>query len=571
MSQTAKTIRILSTSDLHGRMVPWDYAQNKEDKSGSAAQLLTAIHKYRNDNTILADAGDLIQGNSAELFLEESVHPMVMAANRMGYDIWVTGNHEYNFGIETVKKTIADLDAVTLTGNVFLSDGTPLARGYTILERDGIRAAFIGMTSHNIVRWDKQNLTGCTVTDALDETRKIIDSIQGQYDVLIGVFHESIQNECNTPNTGVTDICNACPEFDAMISSHGHMRIPECYINDVLVVQNASDGKTMSCIDLKFEADEKGWKCIERAPEMIDIQEFAPDPELLNLFEPYHQRARTDAEVLIGHLEGGPLTPEEEIRGVPPAVLKPTPLIDLIHRVQLYYSNADVSATALFTLNAGLPEGRIRKCDVSMICRFPNELYRVSMTGAQLKQFMEFSAGFYNTFKQGDLTISFNPKHKYYLYMMFAGVNYEIDISAEPGSRIRKLTYPDGRPVRDDDVLRVAANDYCANSYLLAYGDIFHEGEPLPVLEESGIHNEIGGIRELIRDYIVNVEHGVLNPKKTDNWRLTGIFWPEALRKRVIQAVNDGILELPETENHQITARPIREEDLPPESDKENR
>ena len=100
-----KMIRIIGTSDLHGKFVPWDYALNQESLSGSLAQLSTAIQEYRTENTLLMDAGDTIQDNSAEIFLSgDDVHPMVQAINALNYDVWVTGNHDYNYGMEITKK-----------------------------------------------------------------------------------------------------------------------------------------------------------------------------------------------------------------------------------------------------------------------------------------------------------------------------------------------------------------------------------------------------------------------------------------------------------------------------------
>ena len=565
MDTDRRVIRILATSDLHGKMVPWSYAVNEKDDSGSAAQLASAIAEYRTDRTVYVDAGDLIQDNSADLFIDDPVHPMVQALNRLGCDIWVTGNHEYDFDMETVRKTIRTLDALTLTGNVYLPDRSPLAPGWVILERDGIRLAFIGMESMNIARWNEKNLAGCTVTDALDETRKIIDAIKGRYDVLIGVFHMTIDNECAVNNTGVTDICNACPEFDVMISSHGHLRIPEMYINDVLVVQNAAYAKTMSMIDLVFEQQDGVWKLAERKPECIDIGPYPCDPEFMKLFEPYHQRALRDAEIQIGNLRGGPLAEENEVQDIPRPLIENTALIDFINRVQMYYSGAAVSATALFSLNANLHEGPVRKCDTALIYRYPNSLCKVSMTGRQLRKFMEYCAGFYNRFQPGDLTVSFNPQIKNYSYMMFSGVNYEINIAKETGSRIEHLTWPDGTPVRDDDRFEIAVNGYCANSYLLQEGEIFQKGEELPQLLEADIHSEIGSIREMIGNYIQDVLHGDIRPAAFRNWRLTGTEWDKALHEKAMRLVNEGKLQIPAAEDGTKNVRSIRTEDLPPE------
>ncbi len=572
MNKNETVIRILATSDLHGMMVPWSYAVDQEDTRGSMAQLSEALHAYRTEQTVYIDAGDLIQDNSAELFLDDPVHPMVQALNQFDCDIWVTGNHEYNFGIDTVRKTIADLNALTLTGNVYLPDGSPLAPGHTILERCGIRIAVIGMVSHNIKRWDAKNLADCEVTDMLEETRKNIDAVQGKYDVLIGVYHAGISNECSAPNTGVTDICNACPEFDLVISSHEHVRIPEMYINNVLVVQNSSFASTLSVIDLSFVQEGDAWKLCGRKAESIDVGKYPCDPEMLELMRPYHERARKDAAVVIGELRSGPLAEPPEVNGIPRTLVEDTALIDLINRVQLHYSQTDISATPMCSpLDATLLEGPIRKCDTARIYRFPNMLYKVLITGAQLRKYMEYCAQLYNTFRPGDLTVSFNPEFKRYNYMIFSGVNYEINISKEPGNRIEHLTWPDGTPVKDTDRFHAAVNYYCANSCLLYYGDVFKEGEELPVLEEADIRSDLGGVRELINDYIRNVKHGILTPEKNGNWKLTGISWNPAAREAAVRLLNNGTLTLPCADGGSINSQSIREEDVPAESDNNNR
>ncbi len=362
-----KSLRIIATSDLHGKFVPWDYALNAESTSGSVAQLATAIAQYRTDSTLLVDAGDTIQDNSADIFVgADDIHPMVQALNALNYDVWVTGNHEYNYGMDITKKTIADMKCKVLTGNVYDENGEAIADDCAIFDVDGVRVAVIGMVTPNITRWDSVNLAKCKVTDPLEETRGIIDAMQGRYDVLVGVYHMGIKNEYGVENSGVTDMLNACPEFDVMVSSHEHA------------------------------------------------------------------------------------------------------LIDLINNVQMYYTGAPVSAAALFVMDANMYPGDIHKCDMALVYKYTNTLYRLRMTGAQLKKYMEWSAEYYQTYAPGDLTIAFNPDVRAYNYDMFEGVNYDVNIANEPGSRIENLTWPDGTPVKDDDTFDIAVNNYRATSHLLA-------------------------------------------------------------------------------------------------------
>lgn len=118
-------LQILSTSDVHGKFVSWDYGLNQSDTAGSLTQLSSAIQELRTENTLLVDAGDTIQGNSNDILLNDALRPMVAAMNAMDYDVWVTGNHEYNYGMDTLKKVMDTQQAKVLVGNVYEPDGTP--------------------------------------------------------------------------------------------------------------------------------------------------------------------------------------------------------------------------------------------------------------------------------------------------------------------------------------------------------------------------------------------------------------------------------------------------------------
>lgn len=142
---------------------------------------------------------------------------------------------------------------------------------------------------------------------------------------------------------------------------------------------------------------------------------------------------------------GGPLAPENEIADIPAAQVQDTALIDLINDVHMYYTGAPVSAAALSVMSANLYPGDIRKCDMALIYKYTNTLYKLRMTGAQLKKYMEWSANYYQAFTPGDLTVAFNPDVRAYNYDMFEGVNYDVNVANEPGRRIENLTWPDGR------------------------------------------------------------------------------------------------------------------------------
>ena len=206
----AVQIRILATSDMHGKFVPYDYALNEESMSGSVAQVATAVKELRNENTLVVDVGDVIQDNSADLFIEDEIHPMILAMNRVGYDVCVTGNHEYNYGMDTLKRILSQNHAKILTGNVLDQEGKAIADPYTVIEKGGVKIGLIGMVTPNITKWDSVNLQGCTVTNPVDETKKAIDQLEGKVDLLIAVEHMGEDNEYDVPDSGVRKAYKQC-------------------------------------------------------------------------------------------------------------------------------------------------------------------------------------------------------------------------------------------------------------------------------------------------------------------------------------------------------------------------
>lgn len=539
-------LQILATSDVHGKMAPYDYALNEVSTSGSSTQIATAVKALRNDNTIVIDAGDTIQDNSAELFLNDTIHPMIMAMNEIGYDVWVAGNHEFNFGMDTLLGILPQSNARFLCGNVYSPDGTPLGEDYMIIEKGGIRVGLIGMVTPNITRWDAENLKGWQVTNPVEETKAAIAELQDKVDVLVAVEHMMVENEYDVAGSGVADLANACPELDLIIAAHGHQAIEDEVINGVPIVENKNGGATMAQILIDVERDEDGsWAVTDVNRKLHDISKYAVDKDLAEKLVVPHVRAVMNAETVIAKLEGGSLAPENEIKEIPTAQIQDTALVDLINEVQMHYTGADISAAALFVNDANMHPGDIKKCDMALVYKYANTLYKMKINGAQLKQYMEWSASYYNTYQPGDLTVSFNPKMRGYLYDMFAGVNYEINIANEPGSRIENLTKKDGTPVKDTDEFIMAVNNYRASSQLASYGAVFQEGQELPKILEIDVCGDIGGVRELIGDYILKEKGGVLTPETDNNWKITGTDWDEEQHQKAVEQLKAGILTIP--------------------------
>ena len=546
-AEEAKNIQILATSDLHGKFVPYDYAANEESTGGSLAQVATVIKERRDANTILVDVGDTIESNSASLFFDEDVHPMIAGFNLLNYDFWVAGNHEFNYGVETLQKVAKQFKGTFLCGNVYdKSTKKTIGDTYKIVERDGVKVAVIGLVTPNITRWDADNLKNYQVTNPLDEMKAAVEAAEKEADVIVAALHMGVEGEYGEKGSGAEEIAKEFPQIDVILAAHGHEERNE-EKNGVLIIENKNSGQSLADVDISVKEDGKGgYEVVSAKAEMCAMKGITANAETVKALEKYDTRAKEDAVTVVGELKGGDLVPETEIPGITQAQIQETAMINLINQVQMYYGKAEVSAAAAFSPTANMKEGKIRKCDNTLIYKYDNTLYRLEMTGKQLKQYMEWSANYYNTYKEGDLTVSFNENMRSYLYDMFGGVKYEINISKEPGKRIENLTRMDGTPIKDTDTLTIAVNNYRANSALLSYGMVYskEKGDTLPKLLEKDV---VAGkqIREMIADWIMVKNKGVIYPTVSNNWKITGNNWNQGLHEMAAQLVKVGKIALP--------------------------
>ena len=263
-----KNIQILATSDLHNRMVSWDYATDSANNAGSLAKVATKVKELRNanPNTILIDGGDSVQDNSASLFIDQSkydVDPIVQGMKKLGYDSWTLGNHEFNYGMDKVKDFVQDFEkdskAKVLCGNVYDKDGKRIAAPYQIIERDGIKIGVIGITTPNITEWDSANLKDCNVTGAVKEAQAAIKELTGKVDMMMGVFHMGEQNEYGKEDTGVIEVASKLPELSVIVAAHMHITIDNHYAYNGKaygMLKDAKTGKVTSYIALDKDVNQ---------------------------------------------------------------------------------------------------------------------------------------------------------------------------------------------------------------------------------------------------------------------------------------------------------------------------
>ena len=539
--EESKTVTILQTSDLHGMVNPYDYASNKVSKTSLAhAATIIKAERSKDPNLLLLDTGDTTQANYIQEFLNENPNPIIGALNYLDYDAWTLGNHEFNFGFSYVTKEISEFEGVTLAGNIYKADGSRWIDAYHIFDVDGVKVAVFGIDAPHVPQWEKTDPThydNMTFTSPMEETGKILKELDGKADVVIGSIHYGLEGEYGTE--GVRALAETYGDrIDALLIGHAHAVVDET-IGGIPVLEPGSNGQYVSKVTITLTGSGSGWTVDKSATtgELLDCSAVTPDADFLAEFKSLHEKSLAMASREVGQVGKTFLDPVELLPGIPNAIIQDNPVIDLINKVQMEQTGADVSLAALFDSSSNLEAGPFLHRDSVKIYKYDNTLFAVKVTGKQLKAIMERQAGgFFNQYQSGDVTVSFNPNIRMYNYDEFAGVNYEIDISKPEGQRIQNVTYQ-GKPLSDTQTLVLALNNY-------RYGGLVSAG----LLNESDVVYEGGAVRDMITDYVASLQ-GPLMPECDNNWKIVGADLSDPQKDLIYEKVRSGEIAIPVSED----------------------
>ena len=530
-------IKLLGTSDVHGRIVPWSYGADVEDKSGSYAQIATYVKDVRknNKNVVLVEVGDAIQDNQIDVFAKDKKyykdHPIPKVLNEMNYDIFVLGNHEFNFGMKALDEILKDIKAKKLTANFYhKKNDKRYIDATTIIEKDGVKLGIIGLSTPMSAKFEEDtgNLKDMKFTSPTEEARTQVEKLKAKgVDAIIAVTHMGIENENNIPDTGMRDVINAVDGIDVVIAGHMHKDVPSETIKNTLITEPHRYGTVVSEVDLTFDInDKKEVKLVKKESKTVPVKALEADKKIEEIYKPYHEKLRELNNVVIGQT-ANEMVPQETKHGVSAAFSKDTGLSSFINDVEQYYSGADVVTFSFDHQKARMDKGDIKKKDIIFNYRYAGgDVTVYEMTGKQLKEYMEWSANYFDTIQPGDTEYRYNAerkKSKYVTYDIFGGVNYKIDLRNPKGSKIVDLTLADGKPVTDDMKLKVGMNSY-RFAQLNGKGGIW-EGQQIPVLWESKVAmgREKGTIQNMMIDYITNVKKGKIDGLSHNRWEIIGL------------------------------------------------
>ena len=464
----------LHTSDIHGNIMPTDY-QNKNDYSAAfGLSLVSSLiekerQKYGPDNVIVTDAGDFLQGSPLAAYVHEANNSSVLKKfaafyNEIGYDARCLGNHDFNFGQDYLKSYLEYSQSPFLNSNMLSrkTGRSAFGQSYVILHKNGLKIGLIGITTQRIPFWEPaDHITGLQFESAFTQVQKIAKFLRPQVDVLGVLYHGGFESDLKTgkrtePKTGENEgyrILQNIPEIDVMLTGHQHRKL-KLISNNTAIVQPGYKGECVAKVVMDIA--DKSNKIQHMSVELLDSKNHVPDNKIINLGSSLDKKTQLWLDQPIAHLEKPAL-----IMNAEQARINGSDFINLIQNMQLYFTKADISATALMSETAQGFNEDVTMRDILLNYPFANQLCKVRLTGKELRNIVEYSLKFLTKDQTGKVV--FKPKYKNLLFNfdVFYPLIYEADISKSQGSRLTKLEL-NGLPIVEEKIYHLAVNNYRA-------------------------------------------------------------------------------------------------------------
>ncbi|MEV7015461.1 5'-nucleotidase C-terminal domain-containing protein [Streptomyces sp. NPDC093991] len=548
-------LTVMGTTDLHGHVFNWDYFKDAEyqDKDGNAqglARVSTLVNRIREErgreNTLLLDAGDTIQGTPLAYYYAKvdpitaeggPVHPMAQAMNAIGYDAVALGNHEFNYGIETLRAFEEQCDFPLLGANALdartLKPAFPpyFVKKFHVRGAPPVKVAVLGLTNPGIAIWDKAYVRGKLTFPGLEEqAARWVPKLRSMgADVVVVSAHSgtsgtsSYGDQLPHVENAAADVARRVPGIDAILVGHAHAEIAELRVTnertgrEVVLSEPLCYAERLTLFDVELVLERGRWRVESVRASLRDAASVEDDPRITRLLGDEHARVVAYVNQVVG-------TATETLTTVE-ARYKDAPVIDLISKVQedvVREALAGTEHAALpvlsqaspFSRTSEIPAGEVTVRDLSGLYVYDNTLVAKLMTGAQVRAYLEYSAEYFvRTAADAPVDVerltNANGRPDYN-YDYVSGVTYDIDIARPAGSRIRNLRF-DGAPVDDAQRFVLAVNNYRANG-----GGAFPHVASAPELWAESTE-----IRTRIAEWVT--ARGVLDPKDfaSQGWRLT--------------------------------------------------
>lgn len=545
--------KILETTDVHGNYFPYDYL-NQEPGKGSLIRAYSFVKAQRQlmkpQHVLLLDAGDILQGQPSAYYYNfidtVSQHACASVLNYMQYDAATVGNHDIEAGHAVYDRWTKECRMPMLGANIIrTSTGQPYWRPYTIIKKDGVRFAVLGLLTTGIPNWLPENLwSGMRFDDMVEVARKYMPEMRRQADIVIGLFHSGVgrENATGTKNENASlQVAQQVPGFDLILCGHDHRKANRKIANingdSVLVLNTGANAHFVAVADLVVEKNGKKVSVKSATGHLEDIDQWEVNPEMLAHFQPQIDAVKKFTQEVIGH-NATELTTR-------PAFFGPSAFVDFIHQLQLKITGAQISFVAPLSFDARIPVGTIRVSDMFNLYKFENMLYVMQLTGQEIKDFLEYSyAGWTQQMTSpSDHLLLFNDRTinspeswqrlrtPSYNFDSAAGILYEVDVTKPRGQKITIKSLATGEPFDLKQTYRVAVNSYRGNGG----GGLMTEGAGIP--REQLVKRVVWSTDKDLRYYLMQEirQQKDIAPKALNQWKFVPENWtiPAAQRDSI--------------------------------------
>jgi 2',3'-cyclic-nucleotide 2'-phosphodiesterase / 3'-nucleotidase len=523
-------LRLLGLTDLHANLYPYDYYRDCPDDSVGLARAASLVAEARGEaaNCLLFDDGDILQGTplgdlAAEAVIADrtAVHPVIAAMNTLGYAAAALGNHDFNYGLEALKRAYAQARFPVVCCNVRKSDGSPWLPPSIVIERTFVdesgtarrlKVGVIGVAPPQIAQWDEAHVRGRLMTiDIVEAVRAELGELRARVDLIVVLCHSGISRLASTrgeENAG-RDLAKL-DGVDALFLGHQHLLFPgedfaglpgvdtdRGRIHGKPAVMAGFWGSHLGIIDVWLEMD-TGWRVAEAQVEVRPIARRDAEGRAIALVESEAsvlETAKTAHEATLRHIRT-PIGKLATRLHTYFALIGDGPTVGLVNEAQRAYAAPLAAArkdlASLPMLSAAAPfkcggrsgpysytdiaAGPLAMKDVANIYPYPNSLRAVQVDGATLREWLERSASIFRRIdpsqpgEQPLLSAAFAA----YNFDVIDGVDYTIDVThlarydesgalVAPGARrIHGLTFK-GAPVDPNQSFLVVTNNYRAS------------------------------------------------------------------------------------------------------------